>query len=151
MDCFASLAMTGEEVGTQLAICSSRHPMAELLPSNTKAEKPRSGGTMSISRTAPGVVGPLAGLDVPWLLRMRSQSRRDHRFLIWALFDAPARSWSYGEFHERVGALAAGLVKRGVRPGENVPIISTITSRRCSPGLPASNSAPSPSPPTPAR
>ena len=38
----------------------------------------------------PGVVGPFAGLDVPWLLRMRAETRRDHPFLIWAPFDAPA-------------------------------------------------------------
>jgi len=62
---------------------------------------------MQISQP-PGVVGPFAGLDVPWLLRMRAESRRNHPFLIWAPFDAPARSWTYGEFHERVGALAAG-------------------------------------------
>ena len=73
---------------------------------------------MSISQPAPGVVGPFAGLDVPWLLRMRSQTRRDHPFLIWAPFEASARIWAYGEFHERVGALAAGLTARGVRPGE---------------------------------
>ena len=77
---------------------------------------------MSISQPAPGVVGPFAGLDVPWLLRMRSETRRHHPFLIWAPFEAPARTWSYGEFHERVGALAAGLVKRGVKPGEYVLI-----------------------------
>jgi len=71
---------------------------------------------------APGVVGPFAGMDVPWLLRMRSQTRRDHPFLIWAPFDAPARIWTYGEFHQRVGALAAGLVARGVTPGEFVLI-----------------------------
>ena len=53
---------------------------------------------------------------------MRAEVRRDHPFLVWAPFDAPARRWSYGEFHERVGALAAGLVKRGVRPGEYVLI-----------------------------
>ena len=35
-----------------------------------------------------------------------------------APFDAPARRWTYGEFHERVGALAAGLNARGVKPGE---------------------------------
>jgi carnitine-CoA ligase len=96
--------------------------MAELLPSKTKAAKPRTGGTMPTSQAAPGVVGPFAGLDVPWLLRMRSQSRRNHPFLIWAPFEAPARTWTYGEFHERVGALAAGLVKRGVTPGEYVLI-----------------------------
>ncbi len=71
---------------------------------------------------APGVVGPFAGMDVPWLLRMRSQTRRDHPFLIWAPFDAPARTWRYGEFHERLGALAAGLVARSVKPGEFVLI-----------------------------
>ena len=71
---------------------------------------------------APGVVGPFAGLDVPWLLKMRAEVRRDHPFLIWAPFDAPARTWSYGEFHDRVGALAAGLAKRGIKPGEYVLI-----------------------------
>ena len=71
---------------------------------------------------APGVVGPFAGMDVPWLLRMRAETRRDHPFLIWAPFDAPARIWRYGEFHERVGALAAGLAARGVKPGEFVLI-----------------------------
>jgi hypothetical protein len=62
---------------------------------------------MSISPPAPGVVGPFAGLDVPELLRMRGQTRRDRPFPIWAPFEAPARIWAYAEFHERVGALAA--------------------------------------------
>jgi crotonobetaine/carnitine-CoA ligase len=73
---------------------------------------------MPSSQPAPGAVGPFAGLDVPWLLKMRAETRRDHPFLIWAPFDAPARKWTYGEFHERVGALAAGLAQRGIRPGE---------------------------------
>src|ERR1700716_4005476 len=77
---------------------------------------------MSISQPAPGIVGPFAGLDVPWLLRMRAETRRDHPFLIWAPFDAPARIWAYGEFHQRVGALAAGLAARGIKPGEFVLI-----------------------------
>jgi carnitine-CoA ligase len=77
---------------------------------------------MSNSNAALGAVGPFAGLDVPWLLGMRANVRRDHPFLIWAPFDAPARKWSYGEFHDRVGALAASLAKRGIRPGEFVLI-----------------------------
>jgi crotonobetaine/carnitine-CoA ligase len=77
---------------------------------------------MTNSPAAPGVVGPFAGLDVPWLLRMRAEVRRDHPFLIWAPFEAPARTWTYGEFYERVGALAAGLAGRGVRSGEYVLI-----------------------------
>ena len=77
---------------------------------------------MQNSQAAPGVVGPFAGMDVPWLLRMRAETRRDHPFLIWAPFDAPARIWNYGEFYARVGALAAGLVGRGIKPGEYVLI-----------------------------
>src|SRR6516225_4667980 len=77
---------------------------------------------MTHSATLRGIVGPFAGLDVPWLLEMRSQSRRDHPFLIWAPFDAPSRTWTYGEFHERVGALAAGLARRGIKPGDFVLI-----------------------------
>src|SRR5256885_4615552 len=73
---------------------------------------------MSNSEAAPGIVGPFARMDVPSLLRMRSQSRREHPFLVWAPFDAPAKAWTYGEFRERVGALAAGLKARGVKPGE---------------------------------
>ena len=73
---------------------------------------------MPNSESAAGVVSPFAGLDVPWLLRMQAEARRDHPFLIWAPFDAPARKWSYGEFHERVGALAAGLAARGIKPGD---------------------------------
>ncbi len=71
---------------------------------------------------APGHIGPFAGLDVPWLLRLRAETRRDHPFPIWAPFDAPSRPWTYGEFHERVGALAAGLAQRGVKPGDCVLI-----------------------------
>jgi carnitine-CoA ligase len=77
---------------------------------------------VSKKQTAPGIVGPFAGLDVPWLLGMRAQTRRNHPFLIWTPFGAPARRWTYGEFHEAVGALAAGLVKRGIKPGEYVLI-----------------------------
>jgi crotonobetaine/carnitine-CoA ligase len=77
---------------------------------------------MANSQTAPGIVGPFAGLDVPWLLRMRSESRSRHPFLIWAPFDAPARQWSYREFYERVGALGAGLRRRGVSRGDFVLI-----------------------------
>src|SRR6266567_5038467 len=105
------------------AICAPPHPVAQILPSKMQKQPPLgcTGGQMSISQAA-GVVGPFAGLDVPWLLRMRAETRRDHPFLIWAPFDAPARKWSYGEFHDRVGALAAGLARRGVRPGEFVLI-----------------------------
>src|SRR6201991_5386673 len=70
----------------------------------------------------PGVVGPFAGLRAPGRLRRPPEPRRDHPFLIWAPFDAPARHWCYGEFHDRVGALAAGLAARGIKPGDYVLI-----------------------------
>ena len=47
---------------------------------------------MSNSQAALGVVGPFAGLDVPWLLRMQAEARRDHPFLIWAPFDEIGRA-----------------------------------------------------------
>ena len=77
---------------------------------------------MPNQNAAPGIVSPFGGLDVPWLLAMRAQSRKHHPFLIWAPFDAPSRTWAYGEFHERVGALAAGLAKRGIKQGDFILI-----------------------------
>ena len=71
---------------------------------------------MSNSGAAPGIVGPFAGLDVPWLLRMRAETRREHPFLIRAPFEARARVWSYGEFHERVGAWPRGLARAASSP-----------------------------------
>jgi crotonobetaine/carnitine-CoA ligase len=84
--------------------------MAEMGPkkNTTAVNKAAREEKMSNSQPAPGVVGPFAGLDVPWLLRMRAETRGDHPFLIWAPFDAPARIWPYGEFHERVGSKRAG-------------------------------------------
>ncbi len=69
-----------------------------------------------------GHVGPFAGLDVPWLLALRARTRRDHPFIVWTPFERPAVTLTYGAFHARVGALAAGLAKRGVKPGEFVLI-----------------------------
>lgn len=77
---------------------------------------------MPMPTLAPGHVGPFAGLDVPWLLNLRAETRADHPFIVWAPFERPAVTLTYAAFYERVGALSAGLVKRGVRPGEFVLI-----------------------------
>jgi carnitine-CoA ligase len=105
-------------------ICAPARPVAKRSQKNSFKEPAVgcAGGRVRNSTALSGIVSPFAGLDVPWLLNMRSRSRRDHPFLIWAPFDAPSRIWTYGEFHDRVGALAAGLVKRGIRPGEFVLI-----------------------------
>jgi carnitine-CoA ligase len=65
---------------------------------------------------------PFSGMDVPWLLAERARSRRDHPFIVWEPFDAPLKSYSYGEFYHQAGRVAGGLVKRGVRPGDFVMI-----------------------------
>ena len=62
---------------------------------------------------------PFSGMDIPGLLEQRAQTRRDHPFLIWAPFDGPGQSWSYGRFLERVRRIAGGLQRRGV--GEEAP------------------------------
>ena len=69
---------------------------------------------MAIRQAAPGIVGPFAGLDVPWLLRMRAEKRREHPFLVWAPFDAPPRRWTYGEFHAHVGAMPDAASNRAI-------------------------------------
>lgn len=77
---------------------------------------------MTMPSLPPGHVGPFAGLDVPWLLKMQAQYRRDHPFVIWAPFEGDARTWTYGAFNERVEALAAGFVKRGLKAGNTLMI-----------------------------
>src|SRR5579883_334050 len=67
-----------------------------------------------------GYVNPFAGLDVPWLVEMRARTRRDHPFLIWEPFEGAVETLTYGQFHERVGRLAAGLARRGIKPGDFV-------------------------------
>ena len=69
-----------------------------------------------------GHVGPFAGLDVPWLLAMRAERRGDHPFIVWTPFERPAVTLTYRAFHDRVGALGAGLARRGIKPGEFVLI-----------------------------
>ena len=72
-----------------------------------------------LSRTDPQ---PFSGMDVAWLVAERAQSRRDHPFIIWAPFDGPPEVITYGQFHARIGRIAGGLARRGVRAGDCVLI-----------------------------
>jgi crotonobetaine/carnitine-CoA ligase len=75
------------------------------------------------AKSTPKAVPKLHGCNrrnVPWLLKARAESRSDHPFIIWAPFDAPSQSISYGEFYQGVLSLAAGLRQRGVSPGDFV-------------------------------
>ena len=65
---------------------------------------------------------PFAGMDVAWLVAERAESRRDHPFIIWEPFDSPAEVITYGQFHARIGRIAGGLARRGVRAGDCVLI-----------------------------
>lgn len=65
---------------------------------------------------------PFNGLDVAELVRIRARTRKDHPFLIWEPFEGRGDMLTYGAFHDRVARLAAGMVRRGVRPREYVLI-----------------------------
>ena len=62
------------------------------------------------------------GYNIPSLIAERARTRTSHPFLIWHPFDGERRSWTYGQFHHDVERVAAGLIKRGVSPGERVLI-----------------------------
>ena len=61
-----------------------------------------------------------AGLDLARLLSQRAAERRDHPFLVWAPFEAPAVAWSYARFADAAARIAGGLARRGVRSGDRV-------------------------------
>ena len=70
----------------------------------------------------PEPLTPFDGFDVWRLLESRARHRGPDPFLVWQPFDAPATTWSYARFHREAAALAAGLVRRGVGPGERILI-----------------------------
>jgi crotonobetaine/carnitine-CoA ligase len=63
---------------------------------------------------------PFAGQDIRTLVRAQAAARRDKTFLIWAPFEGEEERWTYGEFAARTEGVAAGLWRRGVRPGDRV-------------------------------
>ncbi|MBP7338614.1 AMP-binding protein [Niveispirillum sp.] len=68
-----------------------------------------------------------AGQDVRTLLARHAQERGNHPFLVWEPFDGVQvdgmRShWTYAAFLAQVKVVAAGLVARGVAPGDHVLI-----------------------------
>lgn len=78
------------------------------------------------SKSMPGLQGqlrsqfvnPFAGRDVNWLLDYRAQTRADHPFLVWEPFVGKRRVWTYCEFRTQVLRVAAGLRRRGIKPGD---------------------------------
>ena len=91
------------------------------------------------------LVHPFSGWDVPRLVRSRATTRPDHPFIVWVPFEGEGQTLTYAGFRDQVRRLGAGLLARGVGPGdyvlihlENSPEISSW------PGMPARRSAPSP-------
>src|ERR1700759_4019295 len=65
---------------------------------------------------------PFAGQDIRTLLRAQATARRDKTLLVWAPFEGAEQRWTYGAFLERAERVAAGLWRRGARPGNRVLI-----------------------------
>lgn len=66
------------------------------------------------------IVNPFAGRDVNWLLDWRAETRGNHPFLVWEPFVGERKVWTYGQFRHKVLRVAAGLHKRGIKPGDFV-------------------------------
>lgn len=65
-------------------------------------------------------LSPFDGLNLNLLLEQRALDRRDHPFLIWAPFDGPPKTWSYGDFATDAARLASGMSARGIGVGDRV-------------------------------
>lgn len=63
---------------------------------------------------------PFDGLDLGWLLASQAALRREHPFIVFEPHDRPAQTIGYASFHEQSRRLAAGLLRRGLQPGERV-------------------------------
>lgn len=64
----------------------------------------------------------LGGADVWRLLQTRASISGGQPFFDWHPWSGPSRQWSYADVVREAAAMGAGLVQRGVRPGESVLI-----------------------------
>jgi crotonobetaine/carnitine-CoA ligase len=62
------------------------------------------------------------GQDLRSLLDRQAVSRGDATFLVWEPFEGDAARWTYRAFHEAIRRTAAGLLARGIAPGDRVLI-----------------------------
>ena len=73
LDCFAALAMTGAS-RTHCRFAPRAIRWQKYAQAKQGSRSRLHGRNHANSQAVPGVVGPFAGLDVPWLLRMRAES-----------------------------------------------------------------------------
>jgi carnitine-CoA ligase len=72
-------------------------------------------------RTDPVALPFFSGVSVWHLLMTRGSSRSGHRTALrWHPFNGEPQSWTYAELAREVAAVAAGMVRRGTRPGDRV-------------------------------
>lgn len=62
------------------------------------------------------------GMNVWSMVEMRARLSTDRTALIWAPFEATGHTWTFGELARDAAAVAAGLARRGVGPGDPVLI-----------------------------
>ena len=77
---------------------------------------------ISVGPAVPGDIHPFIGLDVPRLLARRAEAASGQPFLLWEPVTGESQTLTYGQFRDRVRALAAGLSQRSVRSGDRVII-----------------------------
>jgi carnitine-CoA ligase len=62
------------------------------------------------------------GQDIRSLISVRREISGSKPFIIWEPFEDESRTWTYAQFADQVERFAAGLHKRGVKPGDRVII-----------------------------
>ncbi|UVO53765.1 AMP-binding protein [Sphingomonas sp. SUN039] len=72
--------------------------------------------------TAPLSLSGFEGQDLRTLIDRQATRRKHAPFLVWEPFDGDTAHWTYREFCDLVRTAAAGLVERGIRPGDRVLI-----------------------------
>ncbi|MFC0284035.1 AMP-binding protein [Camelimonas abortus] len=75
---------------------------------------------MAIQR--PGMGHPFVGQDIRTLVDYRARASGDKPFIIWEPFEGVGYAWSFAQFANRLRRFAAGLLARGVKPGERVVV-----------------------------
>jgi crotonobetaine/carnitine-CoA ligase len=63
---------------------------------------------------------PFSGQDIRSLIAIQARRRADHPYMVWRPFHGPRRVWTYAQFAYALDRFAAGLMARGVRPGDRV-------------------------------
>src|SRR4051812_45745336 len=81
-----------------------------------------SGMTTARAMAGAPAMHTFTGQDVWQLVQLRARVSTDQPFLVWHPFEGPVRTWSFRQLAEQASSIAAGMTRRGVRPGDRVLI-----------------------------